>query len=205
MSWFYHYVKEALSCDYNIYLQGSFTKPGEFYCTGGCDAIALSRNATNDYYICEIKSIDENPTSWLNHPEKEEKNNPKQYEVREYWIKQNETNENETISSDSFAWAFVIAGQLEQYFLRNCRLKYKLHKKMPIISKSTEPSFPDNKKRALIFDAYHKVTIENTVEILNLANSIIEEIPNKLLSWLTVCILKFDQPEEANNQSWFSK
>ena len=205
MSWFYHYVKAALADIYDVYLQGSFTKPGEFCCIGGCDSIASLKKTTNDYYLCEIKSIDENPTTWLKHPDNEAKNNPEQFEVREYWIKQDEINNDETISYEAFAWAFVIAGQLEQYFLRNCTLKYKSHKKMQDLEKPQVPSLPANKKRALIFDSYYKETIQKTIEILNLTNYNIEEIPNGERSWLTVCILKFDKPETTNNHRWFIK
>ncbi|MDY6791130.1 MAG: hypothetical protein SWH54_07670 [Thermodesulfobacteriota bacterium] len=205
MSWFYHYVKETLADKYDVYLQASFTKPGEFCCTGGCDSITSLKRTTNKYYICEIKSIDENPITWLKHPDNEAKNNPEQFEVREYWIKKNKTNNDVAISHEVFAWAFVITGQLEQYFSRNCTLKYKSHKKMQGSEKQQVPSLPANKKRALIFDSYYKETIQKTIKILNLTTYKIEEIHNGKRSWLTVCILKFDKPETTNNHRWFIK
>lgn len=205
MSWFYHYVKDALADNYDFYLQNSYTKPGGLFCKGGCDSIASPKNSTDEYYLCEIKSIDESPNGWLSHPNNEEKNNPEQFEVRKYWINQNAINTDKNINSECFAWAFVITGQLEQYFLRNCTLQYKSHKKMTKADLPQAPDLPANKRRALIFDSYYKETILKTIKMLNLANYNIEEIPSDEHSWLTVCMLKFDKPETTNNHRWFNK
>lgn len=205
MSWFYHYVKEALADEYDFYLQNSYTKPCGFFCKGGCDSIAIPKNRSEEYYLCEIKSIDENPIGWLSHPSTEEKNNPEQFEVRDYWIKQNEINNDKNIGPEVFAWAFVITGQLEQYFLRDCTLQYKHHKKKPEKQKPEVPILPANKKRALIFDSYYKETIQKTIQVLNLSNYNMKEKPDGEHSWLTICILEFDKPGTTNSHMWFNK
>jgi hypothetical protein len=206
MSWFYHYVKDAMATKYDLFLQGSYTRPDAFYCFGGCDAIAVSKDGRSEYYICEIKSIDESPKSWLKHPDKEDKNNPEQFDVRDYWIKQSENNSNTSIQSEVFAWAFVITGQLEQYFMRGCALKYKTHKNMSPQANTLKqpPTLACDKKRCLIFDGYFKNVVNKSIEILNLTNPEIEEYQDGTFDWLKVYVLKFERPITSNHK-WFNE
>jgi len=192
-----------VSTKYDLFLEGSFTFPGHVYCRG-CDAIASSIEASDEHYICEIKSIDETPSGWLSHPKDEAIKNPELFEVREYWLNQKKSNRDSQIPADSFAWAFVIAGQLEQYFLRECTLKYKKHKNMTEQPYPQVPTLVGTKKRCLIFDGYYKDVLNKTIEILKLENPEIEEYQDHDRDWLKVCMLKYEKPVNSDH-GWFLK